>query len=405
MPSSRRRWIWRIGLGLLLLLPLVLLLPRWLFGPKLPAYVAQRSLLIQTVAATGRVRPAGRLPLASVQIGAIRRAACKEGARVEAGAVLFELSDEAQRANLAEAQAAATQAEVRLEDAAGPGRKADLQLLRRAELALADAEDKLSRLEQLWATKAVAEAQVADARRARDIAASQLESARTNALGSDARGSRLRVLRAERERVQAAVAAARALLEETRIVAPRAGILATCEVEVGEVVNAGQALAVLVSDGPLEIVIEPDEKNLSRLALGQEAKVVADAFPDQPFDARVTTVVGAVDPVRGTIEVRLLATPPPPWLVPDMTVSVEIESARHPDALTVPREAVRRTGEGPWLFVHKEGRAEKRELRLGLIGQETIEVLGGLEVGEVVLLPGPLALEAGTRVRAVRGAR
>jgi len=88
-----------------------------------------------------------------------------------------------------------------------------------------------------------------------------------------------------------------------------------------------------------------------------------------------------------------------------MTVSVEIESARHPDALTVPREAVRRTGEGPWVFVHREGRAERRELRLGLIGQETIEVLGGLEVGEVVLLPGPLALEVGTRVRAVRRAR
>lgn len=405
MPSQQRRWIWRVGLGLLLLLPLFLLLPRWLHGPELPSYVAERSLLIQTVAATGRVRSAGRLPLASMQLGSIRRARCEEGARVEAGAVLFELSDEAQRASLADAQAAATQAEVRLEDAAGPGRKADLEQLRRAELALADAEDKLARLEQLSVGKAVAESQVADARRARDIAASQLESARTNALGSDARGARLRVLRAERERALASVAAARARLEETRIVAPRAGILATCEAELGEVVNAGQALAVLVSDGPLEIVIEPDEKNLSRLAVGQEAQVLADAYPEEPFAARVTTVVGAVDPVRGTIEVRLLAAEPPPWLVPDMTVSVEIESARHPDALTVPREAVRRTGERPWVFVHREGRAERRELRLGLVGQETIEVLGGLEVGEVVLLPGPLALEVGARVRALRGPR
>lgn len=405
MSSQKRRWAWRVGLGLLFLSPLAFLLPRWLYGPKLPAYVAERSLLIQTVAATGRVRSAGRLPLAAVQMGSVRRATCKEGARVEAGALLFELSDEAQRAGLAEAQAAATQAEVRLEDAAGPGRKADLELLRRAELALADAEDKLARLEQLVVGKAVAEAQVADARRARDIAASQLETARSNALGSDARGARLRVLRAERERAQSAVSAARARLEETRIVAPRAGILATCEVEVGEVVSAGQALAVLVSDGPLELVIEPDEKNLSRLAVGQEAQVLADAYPDEPFSARVTTVVGAVDPIRGTIEVRLLATTPPPWLVPDMTVSVEIESARHPDALTVPREAVRRTGEGPWVFVHREGRAERRELRLGLVGQETIEVLGGLEVGEVVLLPGPLALEVGTRVRAVRSPR
>jgi HlyD family secretion protein len=149
-----------------------------------------------------------------------------------------------------------------------------------------------------------------------------------------------------------------------------------------------------------QLVVLPDERNLASLAVGQRAVASADAFPERSFPARVSYISPAVDATQGTIEVRLAMDSVPPYLRPDMTVSVEIEVARVDRALVIPLDAVR-DPQSPdaWVLVRRDGRARRQPVRLGARGDRFVQVLEGLREGEIVLQPGLRRLEPGSRVR------
>ena len=161
----------------------------------------------------------------------------------------------------------------------------------------------------------------------------------------------------------------------------------------------GRSLLTLAAQGSLRIDAGVDEKHLRLLVPGMAARAVADAYPNQPFDARLSTIAPVVDPQRGTVEVRLALDTPPPFLKPDMTVSVELIGGAHKDALVLPSVAVRDADrEAPWVLLVQDGRAVKLPVRLGLRGVGSVEVLEGLKAGDEVIPQTEKAL-AGDRVR------
>jgi HlyD family secretion protein len=170
------------------------------------------------------------------------------------------------------------------------------------------------------------------------------------------------------------------------------------KVEVGDVAQPGAVLLVLSQNGRTRITAQIDEKNLGLLRVGQSAVGSADAYPDRSFPARLAVVVPAVDPQRGTVEARFDVDKPPPYLVPDMTVSMEVEVARHQKVLTIPSESVRDAAASPWVLVASGGRAERRDIVLGIRGSGSSEVKSGLKEGEMVL-PGAGKVSVGSRIR------
>jgi len=91
---------------------------------------------------------------------------------------------------------------------------------------------------------------------------------------------------------------------------------------------------------------------------------------------------------------------PVPYLKQDMTVSVDMEVARKPQALALPVAHVNEiNGAAPWVWLLDAGHALHRPVKLGLRGGVWVEVLEGLREGDVVIAL-PNALRAGQRVRA-----
>jgi translation initiation factor RLI1 len=74
----------------------------------------------------------------------------------------------------------------------------------------------------------------------------------------------------------------------------------------------------------MQLVLQIDEKNLHLLRLNQAAVASADAYPDQKFDAELVYINPRVDPLRGSVEVKLYVPKPPAYLQQDMTVSVDL---------------------------------------------------------------------------------
>jgi HlyD family secretion protein len=136
------------------------------------------------------------------------------------------------------------------------------------------------------------------------------------------------------------------------------------------------------------------------------ARAAADAFPDRVFDADVCYIAPAIDPRRGSVEVRLCVADPPGFLRPDMTVSVDLTVASSPQVLTVPSGAVRDAStDSPWVLAVEGRRTVRREVQLGIRGEGQTEIKSGLAEGDQVVLAAGQMVEAGQRVRPRQGGR
>jgi HlyD family secretion protein len=267
------------------------------------------------------------------------------------------------------------------------------------EANLVNAQRAFERAAQLRATNAGTEAQLDEARRALLVAQAMARSARVQVTGLSDGGSDRVMAESQLAEARAALEVARARLAYTRISAPIGGTLISRNVEPGWVVQPGQALMVLSPQGRAQLVVQIDEKNLGLIALGQAAIASADAYPDRRFAAQLAYINPAVDAQRASVEVKFDVDVPPDYLRQDMTVSVDIAVAERKDAIVVPLSAVRDLGgPRPYVLVAAGGRAERRDVRLGLRGPSLVEVRDGLAVGDQVL-PGGASVAPGGAVR------
>src|SRR5690606_16692914 len=134
-------------------------------------------------------------------------------------------------------------------------------------------------------------------------------------------------------------------LAQATLRAPAPGRVLVRSVEPGQIVQPGRALLTLAIDGPLEMLAAVDERFLSTLAVGQRARVVADAYPNAPFPAAVTRLAPSVDAARGAVEVRLRPTgEAPEFLREDMTLSVEVVTGERSQARLLPLRVLRPGG-------------------------------------------------------------
>lgn len=409
--AVRLRWL-LLGAGVLGVLAAPAALHR-MRGHAVTAWVPSRSELVQTVVATGRVSTLARIEIGSLVSGTITEVAVREGDRVARGQVLLRLgADQVQaavaqsRAGAAQARAAVAQAKAslaaaaaRLEQIARTEEPAAAQAVRIAEAELEAARRSFERVQTLVEKGMIARADLDEARRSLDTADGRYVREKTLAEatlpGGDARRvaeaavgqSRAGVALAEAGGAQAnaALAEAEVRLGYTVIAAPADGSVVSRAVEEGDTVQPGRTLLVLSRPGRMEIVASVDEKNLSLLATGNRALVSADAYPERSFPAVIATIVPAVVAASGTVTVRFTVPDPPDYLLPDMTVSVEVEVARKALALSLPAEAVRDLAGSPWVLAVRDGRAVRVPVGLGVRGAGRVEVVSGLDESDLVL--------------------
>jgi HlyD family secretion protein len=372
-------------------------------GPLVRVTSPVRRDLEQHLVASGRVRVPQRVQVAAQTGGLVVVVGAVEGQRVQPGDLLIQLDDSAERAVVAQADAAVRQAKARVDQLKRVGAIVASEGLRQAESNLTRAETALSRAEALVGQGAAPAAELDDARRAAEVARAQRTAAEAQQLAAAPLGADSRVALTALLQAQAQLEGARVRLAQTLIVARDAGTILVRSIEPGDVAQPSQALLVMAVDAAVQLEFQPDERDLAWLQLGQPARAAADAYPQQGFDAKVAYIAPSVDPVRGSVEVRLDVPTPPPVLKPDMTVSIDLTVARKAGALVVPSEVVRGIATAtPWVLVVEGGRVARREVQVGIRGEGSVEILGGLAEDAAVILPGAAALEPGARVRTER---
>jgi len=371
-------------------------------SPVLPAVQLGYAPLVRTLQFSARVATASRVDVGSTVTGRVSRVAVKEGAAVRQGEVLLQLESDELRAALQQAQASERQSAARLAGLRSTGRSAALAGVAQADSVLRAARADLKRTQDLVAQGFLSAARLDEAQSAVAVAQAQQDSARALSTAIADQGTEVVQAQAQLALATSAVAAAQARLAQAVITAPADAKVLTRLVEPGQIVQPGRALMSLALSGPLQLVAQVDERFLEQLQIGQTASVLADAFPAQRFMAQVQSIAPLVDAQRGAIELKFsLPQQPPAFLREDMTLSVEVETARRERALVLPMSALRGglADDQAEVRLERGGRVEARQVRLGLRTLDAVEVLQGLAEGDLLLAGSVGAVRDGTRVR------
>lgn len=372
-----------------------------LLGEKITVLAASRGELRQSVVASGKVRSPQRVELTSQITGRVTQIPVREGQSVEAGQLLIQLDDAEWRATLAQAKASLQQSELRLAQLQQLAQPLATQSKRQAEANLLQAKQRFAQTSELVAKGFYSKNQLDDAQRNLDVAESQRQSSELQLRSNQIGGSDQRLAQVAVVQARASLDIAQSRLNYTQITTPVTGIVLTRNVEPGITIQPGKLLMTLSPSGATELVVQIDEKNLALLHLGQKALASADAYPDRRFAAEITFISPAVDPLRGSVEIRLRVTEAPEYLRQEMTVSVDIETARRADALMVPSDAIRDAGSNqPWVLVVRDGSAQRQVVKLGVRSEGKMEILEGLAPGDLLVPAKNISIREGSRVRA-----
>lgn len=189
------------------------------------------------------------------------------------------------------------------------------------------------------------------------------------------------------DQARASLQQVRLQLEYATLTAPIAGIVTALNVQPGEMVSAGQAAVVVISDlSVLVVEINLDETDVAQVTVGQEALVSVDAFPEAELSGEVAYIAPVAETQSGVVlypvTVQLLPTEFP--VRSGMTADVEIVSASQEGALIIPLRAVHTEGEQAYVYRVVGGQTEQVEVELGMMTDTDVEVTNGLIEGDVV---------------------
>lgn len=370
-----------------------------------------RGPVIEKVFASGKIQPDVQVKITPNVSGRIDQLAVKEGQWVEKGQFLAQLD------------------RTRYEAAVEQGRAA------------VSASEAQARLAQAQLEKAER-----DLERIRGIEAKGL----TSAEAVDAATTEVKVARSSLEARLQDVAQARAMLRQgeddlskTRITSPMSGIVSQLNSEAGEVVLGtsqfeGTHIMTIADLGRMEVEVEVDENDIVNLALGDTADIEVDAMPDTTFKGTVSEIANtAVTRGRGTQEeithfaVKIAFLDAVQSLRPGMSANVDIMTDRRESVVQIPIAAVTMrepaepggkggksgrdkeaegghavavaaegdAGEEPSagggsgkpkmievVFVVKDGKVEQRAVETGISGETNMEIVGGIEDGEEIVV-------------------
>jgi membrane fusion protein, multidrug efflux system len=202
---------------------------------------------------------------------------------------------------------------------------------------------------------------------------------------------------------EARVAAARSRLGDLQIRAPFAGRVGLRRISVGSLVGPGTIITTLDDTETMKVDFTVPEAFLAAVTPGLAIAARSVSYPDQVFSGKVASVDSRVDPSTRSITVRALVPNPAGLLKPGMFLTVRL-ARDATDALVVPEQALVPEQGDMFVFVAKDGIAEKRLVRIGQRRVGNVQIVQGLAAGDLVVTEGTQKLRDGARVQVAKGA-
>jgi membrane fusion protein (multidrug efflux system) len=296
--------------------------------------------LAQKLEALGNARANESVDISSKTSNIVTAIRFKDGERVRAGQVLVELDSASARADVAAAQATVT-----------------------------ESESQYNRSRELLNTQALSKSSF-----------DQLEA----------------TMKANRARLSSVAAR----LEDTVIRAPFSGRVGLRRVSVGTLISPGDVITTLDDTSIIKLDFSVPETFVSLLREGLSVRATAPAFPGRSFTGKVASIDSRVDINTRSVTVRALLNNEDGALKAGMFLNVSL-ARDEKEALVIPEEALTPEAEKQYVFVVADGKARRREVRIGGRSPGSVEIVAGLTAGDRVIVEGTQKVRDGAPVNAI----
>jgi HlyD family secretion protein len=375
-------------------------------APDVPFARVSRETLVSSLQTNGKVEPIEWESLRADVASLVQKVMVHEGQAVAPGTPVAQLGGASLGSDLAAAEARAAQARGELAVVERGGKSSELaeieNTLARARLDRETAQRDLVTLERLSQRQAATKSEVDAARnkvQQLDVDIEGLQRRRGALVGQNDRA----VAEARVKEADAAVSLARTRIGQSVIRSSLGGIVYSLPVRPGSFVNPGDLIANVGRLDTVRVRVYVDEPELGRVSAGQPVSISWDALPGKKWTGTVERLPSEIVALgtRQVGEVLCTIGNPGRELVPGTNVNAEIRSRIARDALTIPKEALRRDAKGPGVWALRGEQIAWQPVETGVSSVTRTQVTSGLKEGDAVALPTEEALRAGQKVRPV----
>lgn len=338
-----------------------------------PLLKVDTQTFVATVPLTGTLVSNARVDVKAETIGKITRFDKEEGDPVAAGEAVVWVNDENFQLSLRQAETVVKVAEAGLE---------------RAKLLETHGRSELERAENLLKSGGITD---------KDLKAAQIA-----AQDADAQ---VTVAAAQLEQARAALDLARKHLRDTVIQSPVSGVIQKKFVNKGAYVEAPTAVFTVVDNSRLELESPVASSDLASINPGQRVTFRVNSYPGTTFEGRVVEIAPAVETETRSAKVRIQVVRSAGKLKAGMFAEGEILTGSNAQAIVIPSAAAYRddrSAKSSYVFVLDNGKAARRNVRIGRERDGQLEIVEGLKPGDTLVAAQSIEIAEGVRIQALR---
>jgi HlyD family secretion protein len=387
---SRRRWVvWSVGV----VVAVVLLASFMSRDDSIPVVVARvsRNTIRSVISTNGKVEPVQNFEAHAPVGTTVKKVLVKEGDHVKKGELLVELDAASAQSQAAQALAQVRTSEADINSVEHGGNHEEVLTLQ-AELVKArgsyeSAQRNLDALKRLQQSGAASPGEVRTAQNQLDAAAAELKLLESKQKDRYSQPEVVRV-EAQHSQAQSAYTAAEDVLDQLLIRAPFDGIVYSLPVKQHAWVNPGDLVLQEADLSKVQVRAYVDEPDVARLAPGERIEVTWDAMPGRIWTGTVTAIPASVKlhGTRNVGETTCIVSNQDFKLLPNINVGVTIVAAEHPNALTIPREALREDDSVPYVYQVVNNEIRRQNVQTSISNLTQVEVTSGIPEGALVAI-------------------
>ncbi len=333
------------------------------------SHIVSTGTVVRSVMGTGTLEARIRTTISPKIPGRIAEVLVDQGTLVKAGELLVRLDDEdlAQQVRMASAGIGSSEATL--------GRfRAEIA---QAKSTFAKTEAELARTQKLIDTNSISQSEFDQTKEDFELAKAGLLKAEANLLEAEQQVNLSRETLKFQE----------ARLADAKLLAPFDGLVIARERDAGAIVVPGSPILQVVSLDELWVSAWVDETEMDQLKDQQPAKIVFRSQPTTEYEGAVARLGKQSDRETRefTVDVRVLRLPDT-WAI-GQRAEVFIETGRIDESILIPATYLFKQGNQPGVFVHSDGNAKWRAIKLGIEGRDDVAVMEGLSSGEVIVRP------------------
>lgn len=214
--------------------------------------------------------------------------------------------------------------------------------------------------------------------------------------------SKLDEVTARLKELEARLAEARLSLQRTRIKAPIDGRLNDVLKKIGDVVDVNQPVARIIQIDRVKATVGVPESDVTAVFDLKQADVVIEALDNRKFLGQKVFLSSQPRSLARLYDLELLLPNPEGRILPGMFAQVKLVKKVYENAVAVPLYAVITQGDARYVYVEKDGRAERRDITMGVLVDWQVHVTSGLKPGDRVIVVGHRFLDGGQAVQVVK---